>query len=285
MSIIHEEVQNNPHLPFYFYESGNPFVKVHWHQGIEINYLISGNDLQIVVAGKTHHFNSGDIWAVNHNQVHSASSILKNKIHYVGLIIDDDFLVSEFPPSINWNLDLMGRKDSYNQQAYQKLADLLIHISQKVKSDITDIVRLEILSDLFQIIVILDKYFNYPEKKSTTPNSPLVNDLITYINQHHRENISAASISQQFGISQVTLNNQLKQSSHMPIGEYLKLTRLLDARQLLLNTDKPVEVIANEVGFSNSKVLNRNFKKWKNKTPSQYRNAYAKYHPRNYYQY
>nr|WP_281828338.1 MULTISPECIES: helix-turn-helix domain-containing protein [Lactobacillus] len=49
------------------------------------------------------------------------------------------------------------------------------------------------------------------------------------------------------------------------MGAYLKFTRLLHARQLLLSTDKPIEYIANEVGFSSSRVLNRNFKNWKHK--------------------
>ncbi|MBP2058993.1 YesN/AraC family two-component response regulator [Lactobacillus colini] len=285
MTVIHEEVQNTPRLPFYFYDSTNPFVKEHWHQGIEINYLIEGNDLQFVLKGTTFHFNAGDIWIVNHNQVHSASSISKNKIHYVGLIIDDDFLLSEFPSSANWNLQLMGKSVNHNYQAYQKISELLINISKKVKQKITDPIRFEILADFFQIIAILDQYFNQPQDNSATLNSPLVNELITYINNHHRENVSASSISHKFGISQVTLNSQLKQSNYMSVGKYLNLTRLLDARQLLLNTNKPIAVIANEVGFSDSKVLNRNFKKWKNKTPSQYRNTYAKYHSKAYFQY
>lgn len=278
MHINHEEVQNSPRLPFYFYESGKPTIKPHWHQGIEINYLLKGSGLQFVLEGKTFHFNAGDIWIVNRNQVHSSSSIINKKLHYIGLIIDDDFLLSEFPSSINWNLQLMGQKSAKNKQQYQKLGALLKDIAKHITNPLADDNRFQILADLFQAIIVIDQYFNHPKPSQTAPNSSLVKDLISYVNQHHREDISATSIAQTFALSQVTLNKQLKQSSHLPIGAYLNLTRLLDARQLLLNTDKPIETIANEVGFSDSKVLNRNFKKWKGKTPTQYRNAYAKYH-------
>ncbi|GHV96841.1 hypothetical protein lacNasYZ03_00970 [Lactobacillus nasalidis] len=64
----------------------------------------------------------------------------------------------------------------------------------------------------------------------------------------------------------------------MTLASYLKLVRLMHARQLLLNSDKTIEFIANDSGFSNSRVFNRNFKKWKQKTPTEYRNAYKKYY-------
>lgn len=46
----------------------------------------------------------------------------------------------------------------------------------------------------------------------------------------------------------------------MSTAEYLKLVRLMHARELLLGTDKPIEVVAAKSGFSNAHVLNRNFR-------------------------
>ena len=64
----------------------------------------------------------------------------------------------------------------------------------------------------------------------------------------------------------------------MSIGAYLNFIRLMHARELLLSTDKPIEWVATDCGFSNSRILNRNFKAWKNKTPTQYRNEYSEYY-------
>jgi transcriptional regulator GlxA family with amidase domain len=63
----------------------------------------------------------------------------------------------------------------------------------------------------------------------------------------------------------------------MSMGKYLKLVRLMHARELLLSTNKPIELVAFESGFSNARVLNRNFKEWKHKTPTEYRNEFNKY--------
>ncbi|WP_396583678.1 hypothetical protein [Lactobacillus delbrueckii] len=65
MPIAYEEVNNLARLPFKFFKRSNyvPKAPTHWHTGIEIDYLISGEDFKVVIAGQTHHYNSGDIWA------------------------------------------------------------------------------------------------------------------------------------------------------------------------------------------------------------------------------
>ena len=47
--IEHEEVQNNQRLPFYCYYDNKVMQPEHWHQGIELNYLIKGKDLRFAL--------------------------------------------------------------------------------------------------------------------------------------------------------------------------------------------------------------------------------------------
>lgn len=78
MEIIHENVQSTAQLPFKYYEHNSAdsiSVAPHWHQGIELNYLIQGDALNFIVDGKTTSYHPGDIWAINHREVHSATSL------------------------------------------------------------------------------------------------------------------------------------------------------------------------------------------------------------------
>lgn len=275
--ILHEEVQNNPRLPFYFYHSQKVMFPEHWHQGIELNYLIKGQDMRFAINGHTYHFNSGDMWAVNHNLIHSQAGE-PGKWDYFGLIIDDDFLLSEFPASKNWHLSLLGKKSAANKSAYHKLTSSFIKIDRLMQGELNDIKRLKILQQLYEMIILLNQYFNQKEKALPDDNQGVARTIILFINQHFADNLNAAAIASQFGISQMTLNKQLKQNTGMTLAAYLKLVRLMHARQELLGSEKPIEVIANEAGFSNSRVFSRNFKDWKQKTPSEYRNAFKKYY-------
>lgn len=272
----HEEVQNTRRLPFYYYHGTEPVQPEHWHQGIELNYLVSGEDLRFAVKGETYHFNSGDIWVVNRRQIHSSSGEPADW-DYKGIIIDDDFLLSQYPSSINWNIDLMGKKSAQDCKVYRELTLEVIALSDLCDETITDASRFLILSHLMKIIVLLDQNFNKKESMVKSPNLPLGDEIIKYINDHFQEDIQVSDITQKFNISHVTLNRQLKQSNNMSMGKYLKLVRLMHARELLLNTNKPIEMVAFESGFSNARVLNRNFKEWKHKTPTEYRNEFSKY--------
>lgn len=274
--IGHEEVQNNQRLPFYFYYDNQAMQPEHWHQGIELNYLIKGKDLRFALEGQTYHFNSGDIWLVNRRQIHSASGEA-GEWKYEGLIIDDDFLLSQYPSSINWNLNLLGQKSTKKQRAYNELVKEIVALGRLCRKPLTDARRFIVLSHLMKIIVLLDQNFNNKEQIVQSPNLALGDEIINYINEHFQEDIQVGDIAQKFNISHVTLNRQLKQTNNLSMGKYLKLVRLMHARELLLNTNKSIELVAYESGFSNTRVLNRNFKSWKYKTPTEYRNEFSKY--------
>ena len=274
--IGHEEVQNNQRLPFYFYYDNQAMQPEHWHQGIELNYLIKGKDLRFALEGQTYHFNSGDIWLVNRRQIHSASGEA-GEWKYEGLIINDDFLLSQYPSSINWNLNLLGQKSTKKQRAYNELVKEIVALGRLCRKPLTDARRFIVLSHLMKIIVLLDQNFNNKEQIVQSPNLALGDEIIKYINEHFQEDIQVGDIAQKFNISHVTLNRQLKQTNNLSMGKYLKLVRLMHARELLLNTNKSIELVAYESGFSNTRVLNRNFKSWKYKTPTEYRNEFSKY--------
>ncbi|GHW00411.1 hypothetical protein lacNasYZ03_00980 [Lactobacillus nasalidis] len=199
-------MQNDPRLPFYFYHRlGNVKVAEHWHQGIEINCLVKGRDLRFAVNGHTFHFNSGDVWVVNRNLIHSSSGE-KGDWEYFGLIIDDDFLVSEFPPSKNWNLNLLGQKSIADPEAYACLVGEVKKIDELMLRPFTEVGRLKILSHFFNVIVLLDQFFNEEEKGESPLETGLVNEVITFIQDNFARDLSAESISRHFHISQMTLN-------------------------------------------------------------------------------
>lgn len=278
MAIQHEEIENNSGLPFYLCSGKDVEVKEHWHQGIELNYLVRGHDLRFAIDGHTYHFDQGDMWAVNRRQIHSAIGDKDQDWFYFGIIIDDDYLISQFPSSKNWNLYLLGQKNAKNKTAYHEITQEMLSLGKLMQQNFNDESRLLILSHLMKIIVLLNHNFNRKTKQPLDPTSPLAEQVISFINKNFRDNLSVCDIARKFKVSRVTLNSQLKQSTQMSAGTYLRFVRLMNARQLLLNTDQPIELIAHDSGFANAHILNRNFKKWKNKTPSEYRNAYQKYY-------
>lgn len=281
MKIIYENVQTIAQLPFKYFEHDSTkeiIVAPHWHQGIEINYLIAGNDLNFVINGKTTTYHPGDIWTINHRDIHSARSL--KPAHYLkfGLIIDDDFLQHQVPASKNWHLN-MSCKNTRQQDSLTKVQGQLSNIRQLLKQPLTDLSRLEIMSCFYGLLHELGANFNQPQISPTTnPNLPLLNTVMSNINQNYAENIDGNTLAEQFHVSLTTLNKQFNFNIQMSVNRYLRMIRLMNSRKLLLETDRTIDYIAASCGFSSNKTFNRNFKAWKGLTPSEYRACFAQDH-------
>lgn len=283
MTIHHENVQLLPRLPFKYYEH-DPLTSInvqpHWHQGIELNFLVSGAELKFVTDGQTTIYQPGAIWAVNRRVTHSAAGTAHADWTEFGLIIDDDFLIQQLPDSVNWQLTLSGApKNKTDLRAYAAVRKQLLTIRSLIQQGVSDPTRLLIMGQFYQLIATLALHFNRPTRPAkTNPNPNLVDTVMTYIQQHASAELTGAELAQQFRVSLTTLNQQFNANLQMSIGHYIRLTRLLNARRLLLETTDKVTAIASSCGFSSDKTLNRNFKAWKGLTPSEYRQAYARYH-------
>lgn len=254
MPIAYEEVNNLARLPFKFFKRSNyvPKAPTHWHTGIEIDYLISGEDFKVVIAGQTHHYNSGDIWAIDRTQIHAATGHKDRSYYVMGLIIDNNFLEKEYTSSKNWRIKM--DHISRDTASYRQLRKNLITIAELVDQPISDSIRFLILSEFFQMIALIDSEYTEKTAVTTPPNQSLADTVITYIANNSSTNITAQSIAEHFRISQVTLNKELSQVTKLPLGKYLKQVRLMHARYLLLSTNYSVAYIANYCGFSSAKV-------------------------------
>lgn len=283
MKILHETVQTIPHLPFKYYEH-DPLTTIdvapHWHQGIELNYLGGGDTLKFVTDGQTTEFHPGDIWSVNRRVVHSATGPDQAAWIEFGLIIDDDFLQTQVPSSTQWQLTLTSAQaELKNPTAYADIRNHLIAIHDLLAGGATDLARLEILSHFYALIAELGRSFTVPlAANDVNPNQNLTDAVMDYINQAYAEPISGTTLAERFHVSLTTLNQQFNANLQLSVNRYLRQVRLLNARRLLLETDRKIDYIATSCGFTNRKTLNRNFKAWKGLTPTDYRQTFAKYH-------
>ncbi|CAA0121450.1 putative HTH-type transcriptional regulator [BD1-7 clade bacterium] len=88
------------------------------------------------------------------------------------------------------------------------------------------------------------------------------------------EFMSQAAVADKLGVTSRTLNRQLARegSGFKQITDEIKQTL---ASQCLLKTQWPVEDIAHMLGYSDCANFNRAFKRWFDKTPSQFRRSAA----------
>lgn len=94
-----------------------------------------------------------------------------------------------------------------------------------------------------------------------------------YINEHFRQQISAADIAAASGFSPNYLSRKFREAAGIGVHDYLVFIRLRNAAFELLSTDDSVTDIALRSGFSDSNYFKDVFKKKYGITPREYRKA------------
>ena len=101
--------------------------------------------------------------------------------------------------------------------------------------------------------------------------SPLTASVISYLNGHYREPVTSRTLAAHFHYSAEYINKRLKEEMGTTIHACLAKLRLQRASRLLVYSDRPVQEIARECGFSDVSLLYKAFRRAFGLSPSQYR--------------
>lgn len=105
---------------------------------------------------------------------------------------------------------------------------------------------------------------------------PLVNEIVEYIDSHLKEELTVANICNRFHLSVNHLYDLFRINLGKTINEYITQRRILQAKTMLLSSNKTVYEIAENVGIANYTYFYKLFKKKTGMTPSQYRKTSKK---------
>lgn len=125
---------------------------------------------------------------------------------------------------------------------------------------------------------IMTEFLLYtPANKQTGSSVHIAEEIITYINEHFREDITVEDLASQVGLSQYHFIRTFKKETGFTPHEYLVNTRIATAKYLLKNTRLSVKDICFATGFSCESVFCGAFKRHQGMTPMQYRTSDAGY--------
>lgn len=95
--------------------------------------------------------------------------------------------------------------------------------------------------------------------------------LEVYIQEHLNEALPVKRLAKVACVSPGHFHQLFRNATGTTPGKYLLQARLERAQELLIQTKLPLELIADQVGFSSQSSLTHAFRRFYNKTPSQVR--------------
>ena len=100
-----------------------------------------------------------------------------------------------------------------------------------------------------------------------------INEIISYIQEHIREDIHISDLAQHFFLNPDYLARLFKNHAHVSLGHYLTLQKITKAQELL-REGHSVAAVSDELGYSGYAYFFKTFQKITGISPSKYRSRY-----------
>jgi len=132
------------------------------------------------------------------------------------------------------------------------------------------------ISDLELILRdMCEKILEKTDKFKEEEPEPMVM-VSEYLMRHFDDpNLNISVVAEKFGYTATYLSQEYKRVIGLNPSDHLTQLRMEKAKELLLETDMPIESISEAVGYYNVTSFIRRFKKEMSTTPAQYRRTYC----------
>ena len=108
---------------------------------------------------------------------------------------------------------------------------------------------------------------------ATLTVDPLGQRALAIVDEQFRGPLSLADVAKQLAVTPGHLTESVRQHSGRPLGEWILQRRLTEARLLLGESSRPIQVISAECGFSDVGHFSRQFRRHHGLSPSAWRAA------------
>jgi AraC-like DNA-binding protein len=136
------------------------------------------------------------------------------------------------------------------------------------------------LPALLQLLLLLSRDAESQPLTSSAAEIPSdlaeerIGRVLSYLHQHYQDQNAVQKLSRIAALSRSSLHRLFKLHTGATITEYVSRLRIGNACALLINTQRSISLIADDVGYRNLANFNRQFKAFKATTPRQFRSAF-----------
>ncbi|MEK3734633.1 AraC family transcriptional regulator [Paenibacillus sp. FSL M8-0334] len=247
----------------------------HYHGTYEVFYLVSG-ERHYFIKEKLYAIQAGDLVFINKFDVHKTSGLGDPEHERIVINFSDNFVSASQPlqPPGLLSLFKLDRPLLRLSPDEQQIMRSLFH---KMEQEIAEQApayehMLRIL--LTELLIRAGRMLDSAPAPAPVSNNPLhqkITDIVKHIHTFYSSKITLDALSSTFYISPYYLSRIFKEITGFTIINYVNLTRIRVAQQLLNDTDMKIVDIAEAVGFESLTHFDRTFKKMMGMTASKYR--------------
>ena len=270
----HEMVISNPDVDVRFYLSKDEgsYVTPHWHDSLELVYVIKGCVTLNLPHGISQTAHSNEFILANPREIHS---VLSEKNEALVLQIPQKFYEKFLSPQSLYHFAVnMHPENTIEQTKLEKIKKtfLDLFITYDIRPEGYQLRFYSLLYDLlFTLVHSYSQKIQPSEYTHQTKMFHRMKDIMDYIDKNHRNAISTSTIANHFSYHPDYLARFFKKYMNCTITDYIYAIRIHYVEQDLIQTQLPIAQIFEVHGCSNHHLAMKYFKQQWGCTPSQYR--------------
>lgn len=241
---------------------------LHQHKdSVELLYIYRGEG-RYRVGSRVYAVGEGDLVICNANTLHGEHAFLENTI--------ETYCVAQSGVSIP------GLPENCIVPSTHRPVVPLTRFKEMVRVMMPNIYDMFVLKEqelgrqlALTLLMLTYQEFQIQEQDSRSQivqrTEMMVRDITSYLDVHYTEPVRMEEICQEFHISASYLSHMFKKETGISPKQYIVLRRIGEAQSLLSETNLPIGVIEEQLGFGSSCHLTSTFKKYIGISPREYR--------------
>lgn len=246
---------------------------MHSHSDLELMLQLDGS-MHIETPEENFVSGEGDVVLFNSNLAHSCYAV-ERPCRALVLQIDLSFCKSYFPDIRNIRFEASELTRQLPEREYGDLKEICYNIGYNYFGQ-RPAFEFRCMSDVNKLFSYLLTHVPYrvlsdEEYLSDLNNGKRMERILAYVNEHYMEKLSLKDIAESEGLSLSYLSHLFKDSLDQNFQTYVNSLRFEHALYMIRKTDMRMIDICLQSGFSDSKYLNRMFRKVYGISPKEYR--------------
>lgn len=165
---------------------------------------------------------------------------------------------------------------SLSPDEYEDIHQALVKLHQLLPQGDTLGQEISVLQ-FFLVLKKIQRYYNKVHGVETGGTDRKILEFKSLLETHFKEQNQVSFYADKLHITPNYLNIRSKKVVGITASHVIQQRIILEAERLLITTDLSIKEIAFELGFHDTGYFNHYFKKWRKKTPGQFRDSYNMY--------
>ena len=250
----------------------------HYHEDcLELMFLLKGTAL-VKASYDRFDMEAGDFVLINNGDVHYIRGSADNIIISIYLdlnMLKQDYEHLEYLYFICESFNANSMQEAYLQEIRRIIVAIVTEAADRNRD--TDKITAEVRKLIDILIYKFDLVHYHNGRDISETQLERYHRIVMEVEQHYSEKLELEDIAQKEFIGRNYISQFWKNMTNMNFTEYLNSRRSEMAERMLLATDKSINEISLVCGFSDPKYIYKNFRKWYEKTPSEYKKEYERY--------